>query len=152
MTALTIVIQGDPVPKGRPRISTRGSFPIAYTPIKTRIGEAHIRSQAINQLPQGFRPYKGPIIITMCFYLRRPKSLKKSVIHHITRSDIDNLIKTVLDALNTIIFNDDKQIVTIHAHKCYGDPVMTTISIEEIQPVQAAQPQSGVMHSAHPPA
>ena len=39
-------IYGEPVPKGRPRFSTRGKFPVAYTPEKTKIYESDVGMMA----------------------------------------------------------------------------------------------------------
>jgi Endodeoxyribonuclease RusA len=37
------------------------------------------------------------------------------------KSDIDNLIKFVLDSMNGILYDDDKQIISVHAIKLYDD-------------------------------
>jgi Holliday junction resolvase RusA-like endonuclease len=48
---------------------------------------------------------------------------------HTSRPDLDNLIKTVLDALNGIAYTDDKQIVRLGATKAYGTDPKILISI-----------------------
>jgi len=131
LTILTLTIKGQPTAKGRPKFSTRSGYAIAYTPAKTRNAEADIRSQAIQQLPPGFKPLTGAIAISISFSLQRPKSLKKSIIHCTKRPDAENLSKTVLDALNTICFVDDSQIIRLMVDKHYGEPG-TLIRLEEI--------------------
>jgi Holliday junction resolvase RusA-like endonuclease len=40
---------------------------------------------------------------------------------YVTRKDVDNLAKFVLDSLNQIIYVDDKQIASLHVLKIYDD-------------------------------
>jgi Holliday junction resolvase RusA-like endonuclease len=54
-------------------------------------------------------------------------------------ADIDNLCKFVLDALNGILYNDDRQIVTLKASKLFDSShqlgcTMVAISIPETAP------------------
>lgn len=44
-----------------------------------------------------------------------------NIIYPSTTSDIDNLAKFVLDSLNSILYEDDKQIISLHAIKLYDD-------------------------------
>jgi Holliday junction resolvase RusA-like endonuclease len=37
------------------------------------------------------------------------------------KGDLDNYVKLVLDALNRILYHDDKQIVSLHASKQYSN-------------------------------
>lgn len=46
--------------------------------------------------------------------------------------DIDNLTKTILDALNGIAYYDDSQVVKIKVEKVYGWEQKTRIKISEI--------------------
>jgi len=39
----------------------------------------------------------------------------------VTRSDVDNLAKFVLDSLNGILYNDDRQVASLHVMKVYDD-------------------------------
>lgn len=50
-------------------------------------------------------PHTGPVRLTLTFY--RPAK----------RGDLDNGIKVTLDALNGHAYNDDSQIVEIHAYR-----------------------------------
>ncbi len=61
------------------------------------------------------------------FYMPIPKSFSKKKQANlkgkycITRPDIDNLIKYLLDVLTGIAFHGDQQVVTIMAEKQYSD-------------------------------
>ena len=53
-------------------------------------------------------------------------------IRPITRPDTDNISKGIKDALNGIVYPDDKQIVTEHIEKWYSDTPRVEIEIERI--------------------
>ena len=48
------------------------------------------------------------------------------------KPDIDNLINSVLDPLNGIFYNDDKQVVKVTAEKRYSIIPRIAVKIEEI--------------------
>lgn len=124
---------GDPKSKGRPKFCRRGKFAMAYTPKETRVAEGDIRSQAISQLPTGFVPLEGALSISATVRRRKPKSAPKRVIHPVTRPDLDNYLKLLLDALNSIVFIDDSQIVSIKIVKIFHHIPGISLSIEEME-------------------
>ena len=109
-------IQGQPVPKGRPRF-TRGGF--AYTPKKTKDAETYIKKQ-VQRMYRG-EPLKGPLTFYAYFIIRPPKKPKSEMPISGNIADTDNYVKLLLDALNGLLFDDDKQVVQIHAVKMFGD-------------------------------
>lgn len=54
-------------------------------------------------MEHGINPMTGPVCLSLQFY--RPMQ----------RGDLDNRIKAVLDALNGVLYKDDKQVVELHA-------------------------------------
>jgi Holliday junction resolvase RusA-like endonuclease len=64
-------------------------------------------------------PVDGPLVMTIMFYLPRPKSLPKRVIYPITKPDLSNCLKAIEDALNGIVFVDDSRLVEIRMAKRY---------------------------------
>ena len=71
-----------------------------------------------------------PIAADMKFFMRRPNdhfksknrsnSLKTNLpFAHTAKPDVDNLIKFMLDAMNKIVYEDDKQVVKLTACKLY---------------------------------
>jgi len=130
---MKLVISMPPKSKGRPRFS-RGH---AYTPKETREYE-----EAVQKIVKAIikAPFNNQLRLTLHFYLDVPKSWSKRKkesalkgdIRPSTRPDIDNLCKAIMDALNGGIgYNDDKQIVELHAYEWYGEP-RTEIELEEI--------------------
>jgi Holliday junction resolvase RusA-like endonuclease len=53
-------------------------------------------------------------------------------IFHTKKPDADNCIKSILDALNNIAFDDDGQVADIKAWKLYSDNPRAEIILEEI--------------------
>lgn len=108
-----------PRPKGRPRFSKMGDFVRAYTDSKTRSYEAELRKLIRQQ-------YEGDVLegkayyLKIIFNLKRPKSVsEKKRFHPIVKPDIDNLVKSVMDAMNGIIYKDDNLICELSASKKY---------------------------------
>lgn len=111
-----IEIRGEPIAQGRPRAFRRGSFIGMYDPKKSSTWKDSIRMQAINQKAEML---DGALKMEVRFFLSRPKSLPKKVRHHVKKPDIDNLLKSVKDALKSICYHDDSQICLVVASKEY---------------------------------
>lgn len=54
------------------------------------------------------------------------------VIRPITKPDVDNCAKSILDALNKIAYNDDSRIVELIVRKVYDNDDYTKVRIKEI--------------------
>ena len=130
-------IPGVPVAKGRPKFARRGNFVRAYTPDKTAAAEQTLAARA---LP--FRP-KTPITEAICleaeFVMPIPKGKSQkwrngaaaNAIPHVSRPDLDNLIKLLKDSLNGIFWLDDSQIYSVQATKVYGEFPRTIVRVTE---------------------
>lgn len=69
----------------------------------------------------------------LAFYLARPKSLPKKVVHHIKKPDNENLSKSILDALESIFYRNDSQIIDLRVTKEYTQETpRVEVEIEEI--------------------
>jgi Holliday junction resolvase RusA-like endonuclease len=83
---------------------------------------------------------EGAIKATITAYMPIPKSESKKkkaameagLIRPKTKVDIDNICKAILDALNKIAYDDDGQIVELHAKKLYSENPRAEIILEEI--------------------
>ena len=82
-------------------------------------------------------PFSGPIKVHLTFYLPIPKATSKvkrrqmvnGVILPFKRPDLDNLAYLITNAMKTIIYVDDSQIVDAHNHKRYGEEPKTVVKI-----------------------
>lgn len=140
--ALSFVVPGQPVPKGRPRFARVGGFVKAYTPDKTRAYERLVHDYAaievIRAKPIVF-PLICPLRVVLNAYMTIPVSWAKKKHHDAinglilptSKPDFDNLLKT-LDGLNGLVWNDDAQIVDGRAIKRYSENPRMEVDIFEI--------------------
>lgn len=120
-------VPGEPVGKGRPRVTVRGGHAHGYTPAKTAAYERSVR-QAYNLSYCGADALITPIELQITAYMPIPESWPKSkkaaalaeVIKPIVKPDGSNILKCIEDALNGLAYQDDKQIVKGTFKKLYG--------------------------------
>lgn len=94
-------VPGQPVPKGRPRMGKGG----CYTPQRTKDYEKRVW---VHAKKAGCRKLSGSVHLELFFHMNRP-----------SRADVDNLAKSVLDGLNGVLYNDDRQITTLSVTKVH---------------------------------
>lgn len=132
---IRMIIPGEPVAKGRPRVTRWGT----HTPAKTKNYETLVREIYIVQHNQP--PMEGELFLELKAYFSIPKSASKKKqaamiseeIRPTKKPDIDNLVKTVTDALNTLAYKDDSQIVQASVGKYYSEQPRVEIIIQEIE-------------------
>jgi Holliday junction resolvase RusA-like endonuclease len=83
-----------------------------------------------------------PIKMTVEFHIEAPKYLRQrkkvwddlidNRLWHTKRSDLDNLVKSVKDALNKVAYFDDAQVCELHAKKIWALEPKILIKLEEI--------------------
>ena len=93
MTSLTFFVPGRPLGKERPRFG-RGR---AYPAPQTVAAESAFRYYALRALPPGFVPFDVPVRLELVLRFDRPK---KGDVAHVSRIDLDNMIKLAVDSLN----------------------------------------------------
>lgn len=113
---ITFNVPGIPVGKGRPRF-TRSGF--CYTPQKTTSYESDVKYAFLNSTGGRFIPIESTVSVAIDAIFPMPKSRKKGIDCQpkTTRPDIDNVIKSVCDALNGVAWRDDALIYQISAIK-----------------------------------
>jgi Holliday junction resolvase RusA-like endonuclease len=95
-----------------------------------------IKACALAEVPLDWER-DGPIKVSIYFQFERPKShiLKSGELrkgapeHHVSKPDIDKLVRTVLDGLTGVLFADDSQVGTLLSWKGYGNESRTDITI-----------------------
>ena len=142
-----LIIPGEMRPHPRPKINRKTGvafYPGDYTQFKKEI-TLQLMRQWKTRYPAGCQsePLDGPLDIRILFSFEKPKSRvkKKTAGHRIpkfrTRSDLDNLIKTVLDALQSArIIANDNLVYRLQAEQWFGAPEElphTSIMIAKIQ-------------------
>ena len=112
---VSFTVEGDPVPKARPRTVRKGGRTWSYTPKRVTRWEDAVREEALKHFQV---PFNGPVALSLVFYLKRPKTrLKENYV--VTTPDMDNLEKAVLDGLNEVAYEDDKFVVVKNCVKLY---------------------------------
>lgn len=135
---LTFHVEGEPVPKGRPKFTSVGGFARTYTPKKTSEYEFAVRLAAIQAMGVA-EPLETPLGVYLYIRLPIPKSHSKKRREAcisgqekpIKKPDIDNLAKSVLDGINGVVWKDDSQIVSLHVTKVYSSGSGVDVLIKE---------------------
>ena len=123
---ISFTIPGKPIPLKRHRPSARGGY---YDPSST--DKKQVWLQIARHKPK--RPFAGDVRIFMMFFLPRPKHhyrtgkykhlLKdrcKDIIYHSVKPDLDNMIKSCVDALFSKSDRDDACVHSITAKKVWS--------------------------------
>lgn len=135
---VTFMVEGTPVPKGRPRFARRGKFVSTYSPKTTVDYETKVSESA--KLAMGAsEPLETPVGAYIYITLPVPASYSKKRTEACLsgqekptkKSDIDNYCKAIFDGMNGIVFLDDSLVVSLHATKVYGTIGMVEVMIKE---------------------
>ena len=136
MLKITFVVDGAPVPKGRPRFSLGH----VYTPQRTREFESKIR-EAAKAAMRGRQATDMPVRVSIHAYKQIPKGWSKSkqerarygeIMPSSHGMDIDNVYKSVLDGMIGTVYTDDCQVVELTGSKAYSGYARTEVQVIEI--------------------
>lgn len=134
---ISFEIEGDPVGKGRPKFSSRGGFARAYTPKKTIDYEKKVKKCYLDQIGTKF-DCALRVEITAFYPIPKSTSKKNRVkmlrdeIRCTKKPDIDNIAKIILDALNGVAYEDDKQVISLEVNKMYGEVPKVAVSLLDL--------------------
>lgn len=137
---LKFTVLGDPVGQGRPRFTTIGGHVKAYDTKESRNEKATVRmaaQEAIEKQGWTFPSSDMPISVIIASYRRVPKSKQRwfaeaahrDEIVPLTKPDADNIVKLYLDAMNGVVFPDDKQVYDLHVVKLYTEQPRTEVIV-----------------------
>jgi Holliday junction resolvase RusA-like endonuclease len=139
---ITVTIAGTAVAKGRPRITRKG---FVYTPAATRKYGAYGRLAAqeamVDRAPIA-APVKAEISVDLpvpqSWSAKRQAAALAGYIRPTTRPDVDNFVKSAMDAICGIVVADDCLVVELDAEKRYARVPQLRIVITPL-PAAAAQ-------------
>lgn len=129
-------IPGVCVAKGRARVLKSGR---SYTPAKTANYAARVSE--IGKLAMGNAPLiDGPMSMSLVVHLPVPASWSKAkrasalngTLMPVSRPDVDNYAKNILDALNGVLWVDDSAVVTMTCAKVYSDNPRAVVSVSPL--------------------
>ena len=129
---MKVVLYVAPVPASRPRV-TRWStfFPKKYTKYKE-----DMKMATANIL---FKPFDGNVYAQLDFFVPMAKSwskkkkLAKQGTYCDNNADIDNYCKAILDSLNGVYYEDDKQVVMLKARMFWANTPRTEVTITKLE-------------------
>ena len=137
-TTISLTFNINPVPASRPRVTRWGTFyGKKYKEFKREMGVMLIESDK----PSLVNPVlwlEDLISADMTFFVpmarswsKKKKSLKNGQFCD-NNADLDNYEKAILDSLNGIYFNDDRQIVQQKSQKIWAETGSIRIILKEI--------------------
>lgn len=129
-----IIIPGEPVGQGRPRVTRWGTYDPPKSKAYKNLVRLYTRKCYKGEL------LAGPLRVGMRIYRPIQKTGSKKLhadkaaglIKPVVKPDIDNVFKGVTDAMKGIVWVDDNQIVDTHITKDYGVEPRVEVDIEEI--------------------
>ena len=135
---MKIVFNIEPQQQERPRATGRGKFIRMYDPPKTAKFKRELKQLARLEM-QGKDKFDSAISVTIRFFRKVQKSISKREharrtkghVRPIVKPDLDNYIKSTLDALNGVIWTDDATIVELNTSKWYADDPRIEIEVKE---------------------
>ena len=123
---MDFIVDGKPQGKQRPRFSRISKT--VYTPTKTAKYEKQI-AKAYTESGGKCIPADCYVSVSVSAFFPTPKSYSKKkredclerILRPDKKPDMDNILKVVLDALNKVAYEDDKQVVELIGRKYYTE-------------------------------
>ena len=123
---MDFIVDGKPQGKQRPRFSRISKT--VYTPTKTAKYEKQI-AKAYTDAGGKCIPADCYVSVSVSAFFPIPKSYSKKkredclerILRPDKKPDMDNILKVVLDALNKVAYEDDKQVVELIGRKYYTE-------------------------------
>lgn len=135
---ITFKVDANPVGKQRARYVKRGNFVSTYTPEKTRTYETLIK-EAAREAMGASEPLETPVSLYLYIRVPIPASATKKRLQAISdgsekptkKPDASNILKSVEDGMNGVVYHDDSQIINIHVSKVYSSLPGVDICVKE---------------------
>ncbi|WP_305177894.1 RusA family crossover junction endodeoxyribonuclease [Faecalibaculum rodentium] len=137
MSQVEFSIPGEPCAKGRPRfIRATGQV---MTPEKTSRYEQLVQLSYMQHVGQEVTLH-GPVKAHIRAYFSIPKSISQRKreqmisgdLKPLKKPDADNIAKIVLDALNGMAYQDDKEVAALLVEKHWAEKPMVCVTLSEI--------------------
>nr|DAI03391.1 MAG TPA: Endodeoxyribonuclease RusA [Caudoviricetes sp.] len=125
-------VPGKPQGKGRPRFTRSGH---TYTPDRTVEYEGRVKlayKQAGGGKLSGFVSADILAVFTVPkSYTKAQRAAALNASFAPKKPDCDNIAKIILDALNSLAYDDDAQVVKLRVEKRYGETEHVLVVLEE---------------------
>ncbi len=148
---ISFSIPGKPMGKGRPRASSRNGKVFMRTPEETASYENLVklyfskevdRREVDSLIVDNEKPFEkltGYVsAIIICYYpipesfnYKKKSQARDGILRPDKKPDSDNIAKIILDSLNNIAYDDDKQVVDLEVQKWYSDEPRVLVRLEK---------------------
>lgn len=136
MATVIFSVPGEPVGKGRPRVTRAGH---AYTPARTARYESTVALFA-SQGMAGRKPLEGGLEASIRVSLGIPRSWAKGKralaadgrLPCVRKPDLDNVVKAILDGMSGIVYQDDTQVVRLTCDRVYADTPGVLVRVQHL--------------------
>ena len=137
---IQFVVFGRPQPAGSKTAYARGSkIWVKEANPRSKPWQSVIASAAVDAM-NGTSPLEGPVLLDVTFYRARPKDhfgtgrnrltiRAGAPLYPTTVPDTTKLVRGLEDALTSIVYHDDAQIVSQRARKLYGTPERAEVTV-----------------------
>ena len=137
MQSVRFTVLGTPKGKGRPRFAVMKKGVRAFTPTETANYENLVKLSY--QQECGDIKLEGELEADIKAYFIPPAStskkkkeqMLKGEIAYTHKPDLDNIVKILLDSLNGIAYDDDRQIVSLKIEKGYAEKAGVVVELRE---------------------
>lgn len=143
MTKLLVsfTIKAIPQPQLRPRVATVAGHPHVYDPKNTRDFKRIVATLASDEMGKT-EPITGPLKVSFTFYRPVQQSLSKTEFDKratgdelpVVKPDVSNYLKATEDALNGVVWVDDRAITTEVIKKRYSTVPRITLKVWQDSP------------------
>ena len=136
---IEFIIEGKVKPKQSFRYTRQG---FKYTPRDVKQYARDIQYSFYAKYPKWLPSmfFEKPLRAEIEVYIKMPQSFSKmkkqraiaGEIRPLIKPDVDNCTKNIFDALNGVLYPDDKQIVELSVAKYYSDTDYVKVLIQEV--------------------
>ncbi|MBN6887492.1 Holliday junction resolvase RusA-like endonuclease [Cytobacillus horneckiae] len=135
---IKITVFGEPVAQGRPRATTINGQVRMYDPAKSKNFKEYVKLVASQNRPPEL--LTGPLVMSVIVFKPVLKSFSKKKVaaaesgelRPMTKPDVDNYVKGIKDALKSVIWKDDSQVVDLLVSKYYSQNPRVEITIQQL--------------------
>ncbi len=141
---ISFAVPGVPVPRNSQKVSTKSGRVVQYLPKRVREHKARVEAYATLAMHTArLQPVSGLVALEAVFVFPAPLAgisraewarieAGELLTYPKIRCDLDNALKLIGDALQGIVFVNDKQIVDVHLSKRIGKEPRTEITVRLI--------------------
>ncbi|MFS0593972.1 RusA family crossover junction endodeoxyribonuclease [Cytobacillus horneckiae] len=135
---IKFTVFGEPVAQGRPRATTINGKVRMYDPAKSKNFKEYVRLVASQNRPPEL--LTGPLVMSVIvfkpvlksFSIKKVAAAEGGELRPVTKPDVDNYVKGIKDALKSVIWKDDSQVVDLLVSKYYSQNPRVEITIQQL--------------------